>query len=125
MDRHLQGLISYLSGYAAEKKALCFLKKKGYRLLCRNFSPKRGLGANELDLIMLDEGTIVFIEVKKRNSLVEAMDVVDARLQRRLFKGAQFFLASNPEYENKDCRFDVVFIVPNEKPVHLQNVIEG
>ena len=125
MDRSLSGLISYVTGHAAETKAVNFLKKKGYRLLCRNFYPKRGIGANEIDLIMLDKNTLVFIEVKKRSSFDKAIEVVDERLQRRLFKGAQFFLSSSPKYENMDCRFDVVLIVPNEKPVHLQNVIEG
>ena len=50
MDKSLTGLISYLSGYGAEKQVCRFLKKKGYRLECQNFHPKRGSGANELDV---------------------------------------------------------------------------
>ena len=125
MDKSLTGLIAYLTGQTAEKEACLFLKKKGYRLECKNFHPKRGCGANELDLIMWDKETLVFIEVKKRASFVQAAEVIDMRLQKRLYKGAEAFLASHPQYSQKNCRFDVVLIVPNEMPVHLQNVIEG
>ena len=125
MDKSLQGLISYLTGYTAEKEACRFLKKKGYRLECKNFHPKRGCGANELDLVMWDKDILVFIEVKKRSSYSKAIEVIDARLQKRLFKGAQAFLAAHPQYTQNDCRFDVVLVVEKERPVHLKNVIEG
>ena len=125
MNKALQGLISYITGRQAEEKAYSFLKKKGFVLETRNFRPQKGSGANELDLIMWDKKTLVFIEVKKRNTLTEAAEVVDNRLQKRLFKGAQTFLALNPQYEKADCRFDVVLILQNENVVHLQNVIEG
>jgi putative endonuclease len=125
MDKSLTGLISYLAGYAAEKEAFRFLKKKGYRLECQNFHPKRGYGANELDLVMWDKKTLVFIEVKKRSSFSRAAEVVDSRLQKRLFKGAEAFLSVYPQYAECDCRFDVVLVVDGEKPMHLQNVIEG
>ena len=125
MNKALQGLLSYLSGHQAENEACRFLKKKGFSLECRNFRPLKGSGANELDLVMWDKKTLVFIEVKKRKTLTDAAEVIDTRLQKRLFKGAEAFLSSHPQYSNADCRFDVVFIVPNEKVVHLQNVIEG
>ena len=125
MDKSLKGLISYLTGYTAEKEAFRFLKKKGYRLECRNFRPKRGSGANELDLIMWDKKTLVFIEVKKRLSFEQGAEVIDTRLQKRLFKGTEAFLASHPHYAQCDCRFDVVLVVDGQAPLHLQNVIEG
>ena len=125
MDKSLTGLISYLSGHGAEKQVCRFLKKKGYRLECQNFHPKRGSGANELDLVMWDKKTLVFIEVKKRPSFAMAAEVVDSRLQKRLFKGAEAFLSVHPQYAECDCRFDVVLVVDGEEPMHLQNVIEG
>ena len=125
MNKTLQGLISYITGHQAEDDAYHFLKKKGFSLECRNFQPRKGSGANELDLIMWDKKTLVFIEVKKRQSLIKAVEVIDTKLQKRLFKGAQAFLAIHPEYSDKDCRFDVILVAPGEKIVHLQNVIEG
>jgi putative endonuclease len=125
MDKRKQGMISYLSGHKAEDQACAFLQKKGFRLECKNFHSTRGCGANELDLVMWDKKTLVFIEVKKRQSLEQAAQVVDARLQQRLFRGAAAFLSKNPSYANNDCRFDVVLIVPNNQPVHLMDVITG
>ncbi len=39
-----------------------FLKKRGYKILKRNYSGKSG----EIDIIAYDKGTISFVEVKTR-----------------------------------------------------------
>ena len=52
-------------GKFGEDEAATFLKKKGYKILERNFSCKRG----EIDIIALDKNEIVFIEIKARISL--------------------------------------------------------
>lgn len=124
MNRQLRGLFSYLTGHAAENDACEFLKKKGYRFIEKNVRAKHGIGANELDLVMMDKKTLIFIEVKKRKNLSDAAESVDKRVQKRLYRAAEIFLAKHPEYIGKDCRFDVVLIVPEQQPVHLQNVIE-
>ena len=124
MNRQLRGLISYITGHAAENTACDYLKKKGYRFIEKNVHAKRGIGANELDLVMMDKKTLVFIEVKKRTNLSDAAEAIGVRVQKRLYRAAEIFLSRHPEYVNKDCRFDVVLIVPNQEPVHLQNVIE-
>lgn len=124
MDRQSRGLFSYLTGHAAENDACEFLKEKGYRFIEKNIRSKRGIGANELDLVMMDKKTLVFIEVKKRKNLSDAAEAIDKRVQKRLYRAAEIFLAKHPEYTGKDCRFDAIFIVPEQQPVHLQNVIE-
>ena len=124
MNRHLQGLFSYITGHAGEQTACDYLRKKGYRLIAQNVRAKNGIGANELDLIMMDKKTLVFIEVKKRTNLSDASEAITPRIQKRLYKAAELFLSQNPEYNETDCRFDVVLIVQNQEPVHLQNVIE-
>ena len=124
MNRQLRGLLSYITGHAAEDEACNYLKKKGYRFIEKNVRAKRGTGANELDLVMTDKKTLVFVEVKKRAALCDAAEAVNTRVQKRLYRGAEVFLSKHPEYNNLDCRFDVVLIVPNQEPVHLQNVIE-
>lgn len=52
-----------VSGQAGEDAALEHLQKNGLRLAERNFRCKGG----EIDLIMQDRGTLVFVEVRKRN----------------------------------------------------------
>ena len=44
-------------GKFGEDEAVKYLEKKGYKILDRNFSCKRG----EIDIIALDKGEIVFI----------------------------------------------------------------
>ena len=51
-------------GDMGEKKAVKFLKKKGYRILETNFKTKFG----EIDIIAKKEGCICFVEVKTRSS---------------------------------------------------------
>lgn len=125
MNKALRGLCAYLTGHAAEDEATRFLQNKGFHLIAQNVAGKRGSGANELDLIMQDKKTLVFIEVKKRQDLTTAAEAVNPIVQRRLYRAAELFLAKNPQYENWDCRFDVVLIAPDQAPLHLQNVIEA
>ena len=51
-------------GHQAEQLALDYLQSHGLRLLERNFRGRFG----EIDLIMLDGHTLVFIEVRLRKS---------------------------------------------------------
>ncbi len=52
------------SGKDAERQALEHLQHQGLRLLAQNWSCKRG----ELDLVMLDGDTVVFVEVRYRKN---------------------------------------------------------
>jgi len=52
------------SGKDAELQALEYLQQQGLRLLAQNWLCKRG----ELDLVMLDGDTVVFVEVRYRNT---------------------------------------------------------
>ncbi|MCG8115726.1 MAG: YraN family protein, partial [Candidatus Thiodiazotropha endolucinida] len=51
-------------GQQAEQQALDFLQSRGLRLQERNFRCKTG----EIDLVMRDAGTLVFVEVRFRQS---------------------------------------------------------
>lgn len=50
-------------GIKGEELAVKFLKKKGYRIISRNFKSPIG----EIDIIAEDLGTFVFVEVKTRS----------------------------------------------------------
>lgn len=100
-------------GLDAEQLAFRFLREKGLRPIRRNFRCRRG----EIDLIMLDDTHLVFIEVRYRTatSFVDAMLTVDARKQRKLASAAAMFLAMNHSFGNHVCRFDVVGIDRNSE----------
>ncbi len=98
-----------LLGRWGEKHCLRFLKRKGLKKLTRNFSCKTG----EIDLIMVDaDSTIVFVEVRTRadETFGSAESSITHSKKARLFRTAQYFLATN-NIENRPFRFDVVTIV--------------
>ena len=93
-------------GDAVETAALGFLQQHGLHLLARNAQARGG----ELDLVMRDGDTLVFVEVRYRRSdaFGGGFASVDAGKRRRLVLAAQQFLASHREYRDAPCRFDVV-----------------
>ena len=95
-----------------ENIAEAFLNNRGLRLLHRNFSCRLG----EIDLVMEDGDTVVFIEVKyrKSNTHGSGADAVDIHKQHRLSRAAAFYLAVNPARAEQFCRFDVVSIDPDK-----------
>ena len=124
MDKKTTGLFAYISGHLAEKKACTFLKKKGFKKIAQNVKGLRGYGVCELDLVMRDKNTLVFVEVKKRKDINDAFKAIPISMQKRLYRGAEYFLAQHPEYKDLDCRFDAVFISDNGQIEHVSNIIE-
>ena len=78
-------------GNTAETLALEFLNAQGLELLERNFRCRTG----EIDLIMRDDATLVFVEVRYRRSGAYggAAGSVDRRKQQRVTRAALYFLA--------------------------------
>ncbi len=95
-------------GRSAESAALEFLRVRGLRPVARNFRRRGG----EIDIIMLDGETLVFVEVRyRRSSAFEAPSLtVDVRKQRKLIRTAALFATSHPHLANRIMRFDVVAI---------------
>jgi putative endonuclease len=52
------------TGALGEKLATKYLKKRGYRILARNYSTDSG----EIDIVAYDHGVIAFVEVKTRTT---------------------------------------------------------
>lgn len=94
-------------GRKGEKEAESFLRKRGYKIIERNFTSPFG----EIDLIAEEDGRIVFIEVKKRNSPLYglSLEAVDKRKRERILKVALFYLKKAGK-EKEGIRFDVVGI---------------
>ena len=93
-------------GDAGEEAALAYLVSRGCRPLARNVRFKGG----ELDLVMLDRGSLVFVEVRRRGraDFGDALDSIDARKARKLVLAARLYLQREPRHARRDCRFDVV-----------------
>lgn len=79
----------------------------------------------ELDLILKRGQTIVFVEVKQRSHLSDALESVSARQRQRIVKGAQWWLARHPRYATYSLRFDVLAIGRGIEASHVPNAISA
>jgi len=111
-------------GKEGERVAEQYLKKKGYKLVERNYRCNGG----ELDLIVLDRRVVVFVEVKTRtgHGFGSPIEAVEFHKKQRMVRAAQHFLAAKNLHE-RDARFDVVGVSwPGGAPIveHIENAFE-
>ncbi len=93
------------TGKLGEDIALNYLSQKGYRLITSNFHSRFG----EIDLILKDKGTLVFVEVKARydTSYGTPQEAVTPWKIKKIIKTAQYFSLLHPELP-KALRIDVI-----------------
>ncbi len=91
-----------------EARALDHLQTQGLTLLARNVRFRVG----ELDLVMRDGLTIVFVEVRSRSPSAygTAADSVGLKKQIKVQRAAALWLQSQRFAREPPCRFDVVAI---------------
>jgi putative endonuclease len=94
-------------GKIGEDLACLELKRRGYAILARRYRRRGG----ELDIVAKDGSTIVFVEVKARESDIfgRGVEAVTATKRRRIVRIALDYLARHGMTESP-CRFDVVSI---------------
>ena len=104
MGRRTTGTV----GRQAEQLAFEFLLGQKLRPVARNFHCRGG----EIDLIMLDDDCLTFVEVRYRATaaFASASHTVDCHKQRKIIRTAAMFIASNSRFSNYIMRFDVVAI---------------
>ena len=113
-------------GSRFESLALKYLRRKGYEVLERNFR----FGHKEIDIIALDGGTIVFVEVKGRTGRGYGLpgESVSRRKMRHIVKAAEAYLWRR-KLANKPCRFDVICVtVVGNREIefeHIRNAFEA
>ncbi len=94
------------AGRRAEQDACDYLERQGLRLVERNYRCASG----EIDLIMRDRDTLVFVEVRYRRSrrFGGGAESVDRRKQGKLSATAAHYLQTHPGAARRPCRFDVI-----------------
>lgn len=91
-------------GRMAELIASLYLNLKGYRILKRRLATPLG----EVDLVAKRQNSLVFIEVKYRQNLDQGMYAVTPHQQKRIERGAAYFLKRFPITPRTEIRFDVI-----------------
>jgi len=94
-------------GIDGENFAVNFLKKKGYKIVGRNFHSRFG----EIDIIAVDKGAVVFIEVKLRssNAFGSPLESITKKKLYKLKKTALYYLTIN-NLGQRPYRFDAIEI---------------
>lgn len=95
------------TGDAWEAQARRWLEGKGLRFIAANVNERGG----EIDLIMREGRTTIFVEVRYRRSALYggAAASVTRSKQHKLLQTARLWLARhNGSFDTVDCRFDVV-----------------
>lgn len=95
-------------GNKAETTAEQYLLSQGLRALSRNYRCRVG----EIDLLMRDTETLIFVEVRYRSNPAfgTPAESITPRKIQRIRKTAEHFLQANRELAYLYVRFDVVAI---------------
>lgn len=104
-------------GAQGETKAVELLKSKKYEILQQNYTTKIG----EIDIIAKHNGTIVFVEVKARNTarFGYPREAINYTKQQKIRRVATQYLLVN-KLLNSKVRFDCIEIL-GDRITHLEN----
>lgn len=107
-----------VKGKHAEDLACRYLKQQGLRLLEQNYNTRFG----EIDLVMQDRDTTVFVEVRyrKRSDVVDPLSSVDRHKQLKLIRTARYYLQKQPNADLLPTRFDVIAISEQDAQPQIQ-----
>lgn len=99
---------SYQIGLFSEFLARWYLRFHGYRILKSRYVTGKNTNRAEIDIIAKHKNTIVFIEVKSRQSVSAAWDAITPTQSARLRRAAETFLINS--HWTGDARFDVIIV---------------
>jgi putative endonuclease len=116
----LSQMLKSLLGQSAEARAETLLQSRGLTLVARNWRCRFG----EIDLIMRDGDTLVFVEVRlrSRSDFGDAAASVTPAKQKKLIATARQYLSGLKHMP--PCRFDVVAISGQAQPDWLRNAFD-
>jgi len=94
-------------GKRGEERATDILTAEGYRILDKNYRNHLG----EIDIIAEENGYLVFVEVKKRNTPVygASLEAINSAKRKHIIKSALYYMKTHRCF-NRKVRFDVVGI---------------
>ena len=102
----MSGLVSYRAGMAAEDAVARHYSEQGFELAAARWRGSSG----EIDLIMREGASVIFVEVKKAATHAEAALRLTSRQMGRIHGAAAEFLAGEPAGQATESRFDVALV---------------
>ena len=119
--RIARGTAGRLSGRRAEVAAALILMLKGYRILGFRLKTPQA----EIDILALRGRTLIAVEVKRRTSLLAALEAVTFDQRERLRRAAVNLAARRPSLSGASVRLDLVALAPGRLPVHIPDAWKG
>ena len=107
-SKHLPRAAHLLTGDRAETLARRYLKAQGLTDVSRNYRCRHG----EIDLIMQDTESLVFVEVRYRadQRYGTAAETISRAKVDKLKRTAEHYLQRSRRFAGSYCRFDVIGI---------------
>ena len=117
-NRRASGRANYESGLSAEDGVAESYCRDGGSIAARRW---RGLGG-EIDLIVRSRTGLIFVEVKKAETLARAAERVTDRQLRRVIAAGEEFLAGEPLGLLTPVRYDVALVDDMGRREIIENV---
>lgn len=119
--RVARGTAGRLSGRRSEWFAALVLMAKGYRILGFRLKTPQG----EIDILALRGAVLTVVEVKRRTSLLAALEAVTFDQRQRLRRAGANLAARRPSLKGASVRLDLVALAPGRFPVHIPDAWKG
>lgn len=101
-------------GQWGEQLAQKEYRKQGYKIVGTNIFNKRGLRLGEIDFIVKNKTSLVFVEVKTRTAGADkfgtGQDAVNIFKQRKILKAVKVFLGQHKDLQTLRPQIDVCLV---------------
>jgi putative endonuclease len=119
--RQARGRAGREAGRRAEVLAAIWLMAKGYRILGFRLKTRQA----EIDLLALRGKVLAVVEVKRRTSLLTAMETVTFDQRERLRRAGLALAAGRPALSGAAVRLDLIALAPGKLPRHIPDAWKG
>ncbi len=119
--RSARGQAARRSGRRGEVLAALLLMARGYRILGFRLAAPQG----EIDILALKGGVLAVVEVKRRTTLENALEAVQAEQRERLRRSAMALVAARPVLKGATIRLDLIALAPGRLPRHIPDAWKG
>ncbi len=119
--RSIRGAAARVSGRRGEWLAALWLMAKGYRILGFRLKTPQA----EIDLLAIRAGVLAVVEVKRRATLMAALESVRHDQRARLRRAGATLAARRPALAGAAVRLDLMALAPGRLPRHVPDAWKG